>query len=185
MAVHLLRIIAGKANGKRLNAPKGAETRPMTDRVREALFSSIQAELRNARVLDLYAGSGAVGLEALSRGAASVVFIDRSSAAVRALTRNVATVGLGGEVQRVSVEAFLSRTTGEFDVAFVDPPYEVSLPSVEEVMGRLEPRMSVGGSVILRLRAGRTHPAVPEQLRLADQRRYGDDELLRYEKEAA
>ena len=91
-----MRVIAGVAKGRRLRAPAGLATRPMTDRAREAVFSAIAASIPGARVLDLYAGTGSLGLEALSRGAASATFVERDRSAVTALQVNVGMVGLGG-----------------------------------------------------------------------------------------
>jgi 16S rRNA (guanine966-N2)-methyltransferase len=125
------RIIAGAARGRRLVVPSGAGTRPTADRAREGLFSTLESltgSLSGARVLDLYAGSGAVGLEALSRGAAAVLMVESNPAAARVITANVETVGLpGAEVRSVKVERLVaSPPAGEaYDVGFLDPPYEL------------------------------------------------------------
>ncbi|MEX2467573.1 MAG: 16S rRNA (guanine(966)-N(2))-methyltransferase RsmD [Gemmatimonadota bacterium] len=121
-----MRIIAGRWGGRRLKAPKGKAVRPTTDRVREAWMSAAGPELPEARVLDLFAGSGALGLEALSRGAAEVVFVERARDALTALRENVATLGAEEGVTVVSddVFRFLDRVPTPFDVAFADPPYE-------------------------------------------------------------
>jgi 16S rRNA (guanine966-N2)-methyltransferase len=121
-----VRVIAGELKGRRLRAPKGTRTRPTADRVREAVFS-ILGDVTGARVLDLFAGSGALGIEALSRGAASATFVDRDARAVEAIRRNLEPVTVGAHVDRRDVLAFLgSRTAlrdGPFDLVFVDPPY--------------------------------------------------------------
>jgi 16S rRNA (guanine966-N2)-methyltransferase len=120
------RIVAGKAGGKRLKVPPQG-TRPTSERVREALFNALEArdELRDARVLDLYAGSGALGLEALSRGAAEALFVESDRKAVAVLKANIAGVGLGGSVRAGAVETVLAKENpaAPFDVVFADPPY--------------------------------------------------------------
>jgi len=120
-----VRIVAGRWGGRRLKAPPGRAVRPTTDRVREAWMSAAGPDLPGARVLDLFAGSGALGLEALSRGAAGAVFVERGREALRALRDNVATLGAEDECTIVSddVFRFLSRDFERFDIAFADPPY--------------------------------------------------------------
>ncbi len=122
-----MRVVAGVAGGRRLLAPPGRRLRPTTDRVREAMFSSLTSidAIRDARVLDLFAGTGALGIEALSRGAASATFVDADHAAVRAVEQNLATTGLGGEAKVVLGDAlrFVESTKETFDLALVDPPY--------------------------------------------------------------
>ncbi|WP_027946296.1 16S rRNA (guanine(966)-N(2))-methyltransferase RsmD [Amycolatopsis taiwanensis] len=122
----MTRIVAGTAGGRRLKVPSQG-TRPTSDRVREALFSALESrgELRDARVLDLYAGSGALGLEALSRGAAEALFVEVDRKAAVVLKANIAGVGLGGSVRVGAVETVLAKERPEepFDVVFADPPY--------------------------------------------------------------
>ena len=157
----------------------------MTDRAREALFSSLGARVESAAVLDLYAGSGALGLEALSRGAKTVVFVERDRDALAALRANVAAVDLGGEVVAADVDAFLSGWDGTAHLAFVDPPYALPLPSVIDVLAHVAARVGEGALVILHRRAGETPPEPPSGLVLVDRRRYGGTELFRFEKETA
>jgi 16S rRNA (guanine966-N2)-methyltransferase len=115
--------VAGEFRGRRLAAPRGVRTRPTADRVREALFSMLD-DVSGARVLDLYAGSGALGIEALSRGAGSAVFVDRDPRAVAAIERNLESLGLEQEVLRQDAVRFLARAEGTFDLVFCDPPYD-------------------------------------------------------------
>ncbi|MEA2686267.1 MAG: hypothetical protein QOE93_1462, partial [Actinomycetota bacterium] len=126
-----MRVVAGSAGGRRLVAPPGRRLRPTTDRVREAVFSSLTSmdAIHDARVLDLFAGTGALGIEALSRGAASATFVDADHAAIRTIEANLATTGLGraatvvrGDALRF-VEAAASGHGPTFDLALVDPPY--------------------------------------------------------------
>jgi 16S rRNA (guanine966-N2)-methyltransferase len=120
------RIVAGTAKGRRLKVPSRG-TRPTSERVREAVFNALESrgELRDARVLDLYAGSGALGLEALSRGASQALFIENDRKAVEVLRTNVAEVGLGGWIRSGTVEVVLAQEVpaAPFDVVFADPPY--------------------------------------------------------------
>ncbi len=177
-----MRVIAGAAKGRRLAGPKGDATRPMTDRVREALFSSLGAGVAGAEVVDLYAGTGSLGLEALSRGAASAVFVERGRGALAALRRNVAAVALGGEVVASDVSGYLTGGGGPFHLAFVDPPYAVSLASLADVLRLLDHRLAPGATIVVHRRAGQPKPEAPPSWDPAAPRRYGDSVLYRYEK---
>jgi 16S rRNA (guanine966-N2)-methyltransferase len=121
-----MRVVAGELGGRRLVAPAGMSTRPTTDRVREAIFNSLRSAgvLEGALVADLYAGSGAIGIEALSRGAEHCVFVERDRAALRALAQNLATLGLE-QRSRVQVGDPLSVVSSlDVDIVFADPPYD-------------------------------------------------------------
>jgi 16S rRNA (guanine966-N2)-methyltransferase len=178
-----VRIIAGEAKGRRLRSPRGSATRPMMDRVREAVFSSLGAAVVDARVIDLYAGSGTLGLESLSRGARSAVFVESGGPALRALRHNVDLVGLGGTIVASDVDAYLDSCTEVFDLAFVDPPYEVPLPSVEHLLGRLADRLATGAIAIVHRRVGSGDPSGPPGLSVTGRRRYGTAEIIRLAKE--
>lgn len=114
-----MRIIAGEARGRRLKSPDTTRTRPVTDRVKEAVFSAIGGWVEGADVADLYAGSGSLGLEALSRGAASAVFVESGRGPLRALRANVKMVGLGGEVVAAKVRDYLQRSQIRFHLVFL------------------------------------------------------------------
>jgi 16S rRNA (guanine966-N2)-methyltransferase len=131
-----VRVIAGEFKGRPLRTPKGMRTRPTADRVREALFS-ILGDVAGARVLDLYAGSGALGIEALSRGAASAVFVERDPRATAVIERNLRSLGLEEAVVRGDALRFLRRAEGGFDLVFCDPPYD----SVPRIAGPLAERL--------------------------------------------
>jgi 16S rRNA (guanine966-N2)-methyltransferase len=121
-----VRIVAGEWGGRRIAAPPGRGTRPTTDRVREAWMSAVADRIPGARVLDLFAGSGALGLEALSRGAEHAVFVESAPAALRALRANLDALGAGGRADVVRTDALryvAGLDTGAFDLAFADPPY--------------------------------------------------------------
>jgi 16S rRNA (guanine(966)-N(2))-methyltransferase RsmD len=143
------RIIAGHARGRRLVSPRGAETRPTGDRVKQTLFDVLAPRIAGCRFLDPFAGGGGIGLEALSRGAARAVLVERSPAAVAALRRNQALLaGAGGELQvfqqdaRIALAALADRGA-RFDVVYLDPPYQSDLyePVLEQLgeTGLLEP----------------------------------------------
>ena len=120
----VLRIIGGSWRGRRLRFPPSAQIRPTPDRVRETLFNWLAGRVPGARCLDLFAGSGALGLEALSRGAASVVFVDQDAAATRELRARLAEWGAtGGEVERTDALRYLTGPPTPFDVVFLDPPF--------------------------------------------------------------
>lgn len=177
-----MRIIAGKAGGRRIRAPSTSGTRPVTDRAREAVFSSIGGGVVDADVLDLYAGSGSFGLEALSRGARSSVFVENAHKALAALRANIETVGLGGTVFAGTVEEFLRRGEGVFHLAFVDPPWPRTSELVERDLSGLDHLLHPGAVVILSRRHGDATPGIPKTWRVAADKRYGDTRILRYRK---
>ena len=143
-----MRVITGIARGKRLRSLEGNDVRPTTDKVKEGIFSAIQFDIEGRRFLDMFAGSGQMGIEALSRGAASAVFIDSSPAAVKVCTENVTTAGFADSskiIKRDSV-GYVSTTTEKFDIAFLDPPYEAGI--LENALRAVTPKMSDYGIVI-------------------------------------
>jgi 16S rRNA (guanine966-N2)-methyltransferase len=179
-----MRIITGSARGRRLVGPPGLETRPPTDRLREALFSSLGRTVEGASTIDLYAGTGSFGLEALSRGAKSATFVERDRRALQALRSNIASVGLGGRVIAGSVENALRRETARYDLAFVDPPYALAGTSVDTVLDLLTGVLDGRATILLRRRRDDGPGAPPGTLRLSNRRRYGDAEVWWYTKEA-
>lgn len=181
-----VRVIAGIARGRRLSAPPGRDTRPTSDRVKEALFSSLEPRLRGARVADLYAGSGALGIEALSRGASSATFVERARPAQRSLADNLSRTGLEAHAfvvrdnVRTALQAGLPGVP--FHVVLIDPPYHVDPKELEEVL-RLVAEVTVPGGVIVVELGHRTRPPMwPERLVAGRERRYGD--TLLYEAQA-
>jgi len=183
-----VRIIAGELRGRRLSVPRGRQTRPTPDRVREALFSALGA-LDEARVLDLYAGSGALGFEALSRGADYAVFVEHNRAALAALRENVNRLALAGRARILAVDAtdalVAIRPHGPFDLIFVDPPYAHvatgrAIRPLERMLGAPGELLVAGGRLILE-HAARDHAPELASLRLARSRRYGDTAVSTYE----
>lgn len=177
----MTRIIAGTARGARLKVP-AAGTRPTSDRVRESLFASLEAAdaLTGAHVLDLYAGSGALGLEALSRGAATVDLVERSGSAAAIAKHNAAVVTKAGTTGVVAVHAtaalsYLARDTGPYDLVFTDPPYELDQAAMHADLIALAPLLSVDAVIVVE-RSSRTPepPLDGTGLELFREKIYGD-----------
>ncbi|NNC93082.1 MAG: 16S rRNA (guanine(966)-N(2))-methyltransferase RsmD [Acidimicrobiia bacterium] len=178
-----MRVIAGTARGRRLRAPPGLDTRPMMDRVKEAVFSSLGTRVPDARVLDLYAGSGALGIEALSRGAASVTFVERGRGAIEVLRSNLAALDFEGQVVAADVDSFLRGAEESYDLVFVDPPYRLSLALVDEVLAGTAALLANGGVMVVHRQAGEEAPGAPAGTRRIDDRRYGRTQLWIYERD--
>jgi len=147
-----MRIIAGVAKGRTITAPRRG-TRPMTGRVRESIFSILADRMSGAAVLDLYAGSGSLGLESLSRGAADAVFVEKSRSAVEILRENVERVGLGGTVRSADVLAFLRSERRQYDLIFLDPPYSTDDTDVGLVIELLDIVLPTNGIVVMHRQA--------------------------------
>jgi 16S rRNA (guanine966-N2)-methyltransferase len=172
-----LRVVAGTFKGRRLAAPRGTRTRPTADRVREALFSML-GDVDGARVLDLYAGSGALGIEALSRGAASAVFVERDAHAVAAIERNLAAVGVEASVIRQDVLRYLAAADGAFDLVFCDPPYDSASRLAAPLAERL-PALTAEEARIVTESDKRTPLELPFPLLV--ERAYGDTRIAIHE----
>lgn len=180
-----MRVIAGSAKGHRLSAPPGREARPTGDRVREALFSILAAEVAEARVCDLFAGSGALGIEALSRGAAYAAFVDRAPRAVAAIEDSLARTGLAGRaaVHRVDAARFCHAPSGgPFDLVFADPPYKEPLDRVYQLLDDLRAVGGLAGEAAVVIERARRDPgldrAPPGWLAPETERTYGDTVVL-------
>ena len=182
----MTRIISGFAGSLPLTVPRSG-TRPTSDRVREAIFSSLEArdEISGARVLDLYAGSGSLGLEAASRGASTVTLVENGKSAADACRKNAASVlknapragGLAIEVAVSSVQAFLTGSAATWDVVFLDPPYELSNGELVENLDSLVPRLSADAVVLVERSSRDAEPEWPEGLELDKRKNYGDTTL--------
>ncbi len=169
-----MRIVAGRWGGRRLSSPKGTATRPTSDRVREALFSILGDFVQGARVLDLFAGSGALGLEALSRGAATATFVDSAAAAVAAVKANLEALAGDAEVRRSDALRFLRAAPGEtrqYDLVLLDPPYRQAERLGRELSEALPAVLAPAALVVCE--SDRRAP-LPLDLPLTDERRYGD-----------
>jgi 16S rRNA (guanine966-N2)-methyltransferase len=168
-----VRVVAGRFGGRRLTAPPGRATRPTSDRVREALFS-ILGPLAGERVLDLFAGSGALGVEALSRGAAAATFVDRDPRAVAAVRANLEALGIDARVVRQDARGALRdarERRDAYDLVFLDPPYRQAPALAAELAEALPPVLAPGARVVSE--SDRRAP-LELALPLLDERRYGD-----------
>jgi 16S rRNA (guanine966-N2)-methyltransferase len=177
-----LRVIGGTAGGRRLVAPK-SDARPTADRVKEALFNVLgDARMRGAHVLDLYAGSGALGIEALSRGAARAVFVDRDRAAVAAIDANLLATGFGevASAHRATATTYLARPSDGFDLVFADPPYDAAASELVAVLDALARpgRLAPGAAVVLEQGRAVGRPPLPDGWATEFERAYGDTLLL-------
>ena len=172
----MTRIIAGTHGGRRLNVPAGSGTRPTSDRAREGLFSSLQSltELEGADVLDLYAGSGALGLEAVSRGAAKATLVEHDPSALAVLRANVQELGLEATVVDADVERFLSREPSPYQVVLLDPPYELD---IDPVLGAVLAWLAEDPVVVVERSTRGAAPTAPAGLREVRSRRYGEATL--------
>ncbi len=178
-----MRVIAGTAKAIRLGrVPAGV--RPVSDRAREGLFSSLAPDLPGARVLDLFAGTGALGIEALSRGAERAVFVERNPAAVRVLRDNLERTHLRerGEVVTGDALGFVAGprpTSGRFDLVLADPPYDAPAELVDALVGGVaEGRLDEGGMMALTRRSGSSTPVIPVHWLVAKRLEYGDTVVL-------
>lgn len=189
----MTRIIAGSAKGRRLDVPSKG-TRPTSDKVRGAIFSRLTgwSAVEGARVLDLFAGSGALALEALSRGAASAVCVEKSGGAAAVIRKNTRACDFEGRVEVVSgdVLGYLKRTcpstsqTGTpvprekqgrgFDLVFIDPPYSLEEEEVRDVLGALVPCLHIDATIVLERDARSPEPILPPEFELISSKRWGD-----------
>lgn len=169
-----MRVIAGIYGGRHLQTPPGLDTRPTADRVREALFSILGERVEHARVLDLFAGSGALAIEALSRGAASATLVDNAAPAIRAIAANLEALGADATVVRAEARRFLggaSRGGRSYDLVFLDPPYRLAGALGPGLSAALAAVVAPGGTVVAE--SDRRAP-LEVDLPLEDERRYGD-----------
>jgi 16S rRNA (guanine966-N2)-methyltransferase len=172
-----MRIIAGTRKGHKIEAPAGRGTRPTSDRTRESVFN-ILGPVDEALVLDLYAGSGALGLEALSRGAARAVFVERDAAAARIIEQNLDKLKLHGTVLRQDAVAVLAAETRKYDLVLVDPPYEM-YADIEPQLARYLPRLLADDAVVVVETDARVQPALPLTERTS--RTYGSARITVYD----
>lgn len=182
-----MRVISGTAKGRRLSAPKGMKTRPTADRVKENLFNIIADRIKGAAVLDIFAGTGSLGIEALSRGAASAVFVDSDKAAAVVINRNLSSTGLAEKAIVMQLPAaraldgFAIRRQA-FDLIFLDPPYKIDKAELGVVLEKAAACLSNQALCILEHRPDLAD-FNPDGLFSVDSRRYGDTALSMYEKQ--
>ena len=175
-----MRIITGSARGVRLRTLEGDATRPTADRVKQALFNILQFDLEGRSVLDLFAGSGQLGIEALSRGAAECVFVDRQPEAVELIRQNLRAGKLLAHAHVLCGDAvaYIRRTTDQFDLAFLDPPYASDL--LDKTLPLLAARMRLGGTIVCETAADRVLPESVGEFSAVRTCRYGSTLLWLY-----
>lgn len=182
-----MRVIAGSARGRPLRVPRGRTVRPTSDRVREAIFSSLGDAVIGAQVLDLYAGTGALGIEALSRGAAAATFVEPEAAVVEVLTQNLRSTDVNDDavVVRATAAAFAQRRSlAAFDLVFCDPPYAMAFPDIVAVLQRLSAAGGLSANAVVVVERDKRDPALAGNLEahgllVEDRRRsYGDTTVV-------
>lgn len=174
-----LRVISGSAGGLHLKSPKRHELRPTQDRIRQVIFSSLAELIPGSRVLDLYAGTGAVGIEALSRGADRVVFVEQHREAIDCIRENLAHCRLtGGEIRQADALAYLAEPGEQFDLIFADPPYDKTRGTLNQhpLLVHVAQRLCANGTIVWEHFAGQQLEDSP-QWRVFRQRSYGETGL--------
>ena len=178
-----MRVISGSVRGRRLKTPENYDIRPTTDNVKESIFNIIQFDIEGRRVLDLFAGTGQLGIECLSRGAESVVFIDQSREAVKIIKENLKACGLSAPVLQQEALSYL-RGCGNFDLIFVDPPYDSGLyEPVLNVINSVD-ILSDGGIIVCESRRETPMPELAAPYHKRREYRYGKVKLTLYVKES-
>lgn len=175
----MTRIIAGSWGGRRLATPPGDGTRPTSDRVRESMFASLNSLLGGfdgVRVLDLYAGSGALGLEAVSRGAEHADLVESDARAAKVIARNIADLGASASVHRTTAQRFVANEVGPWDLVLIDPPYAVPTADVAALVAELRSALSEDAVVVVE-RATRDVFAWPDGFEPLRDKAYGETRL--------
>ncbi len=174
-----MRVITGSARGRRLKTPENYDIRPTTDNVKEALFNILQFDLEGRRVLDLFAGTGQLGIECLSRGAKEAVFVDESREAVKIIRENLKTCGFSAPVMQQNSLGFLEHC-GKFDIIFIDPPYDADLyGKVLNLINSVD-ILSEGGIIICEARKEKELPDMTAPYSKLKERCYGKVKLCIY-----
>ena len=168
-----MRVITGIARGRKLVAPEGLDVRPTADKVKEGIFSAVQFELEGARVLDLFAGSGQMGIEALSRGAERAVFIDSSLRSIRCVNENLRNTGFERQSEVINRDSYdyIKLTSQTFDIIILDPPYRYN--HIANILPFAAKKLRDGGIIICEYETEADKPEAPEGMRLRKTYRYG------------
>lgn len=172
-----MKIIAGKYKNLSLKSPKGSKTRPTLSKVRQSVFNIIQNEIEGARFLDLFAGSGAMGCEALSRGASTVTFVEKDFAAIQCIKDNLQKLGEKGTILKADAQAALKKIEGPFDILYIDPPYDLNIHPLLELL----PPLMHEESLALLEQSKRTPIQTPHLIQV-DERNFGDTTLFFFKK---
>lgn len=177
----MLRVISGSARGRKLKEPAGFTIRPTNSRVKEAAFDIVQFQIEDKRVLDLFAGTGQIGIEALSRGAASAVFVDSNPEAIKLIRRNLELSGFTGLATVLHRDAlrFLERS-GQFDLIYIDPPYDTTLASDAVAKIIKFDMLETDGIILCETKAGFVMPLVQPPYHLRKEYRYGGVSIALY-----
>jgi len=175
-----MRIITGSARGRKLKTLEGLDVRPTTDKVKEAIYSAIQFDVEGATVLDLFSGSGQMGIEALSRGASLAFFVDKSKASIECTRENVENIGFTQQSKIFNMDSldFIRTTPQKFDIAIIDPPYSKGL--IEQILPVLETKLNIGAKVICEHEKGLSLPETVGELSLKKKYSYGKTEVTLY-----
>ncbi len=177
-----MRVITGTARGRKLRDLPGLDTRPTTDKVKESIFNIVQFDVEGRKVLDLFAGTGQLGIEALSRGAEKCAFVDQSRAAAKVVAENLETTGFSNAARLVQADAlsFLSSCRERFGLAFLDPPYDTEL--LEKALFRMAEIdiMTENGIIVCESRAEKVLPDLPAPYEKGREYRYGKIKLTLY-----
>lgn len=179
-----MRVITGSARGRKLRTPKDMAIRPTADVVKEAVFNILQGDIEGRRVLDLFAGTGQLGIEALSRGAAECVFTDGSAEAVKLIRRNLELCGFTARVERTDAIAFLERA-GRFDLVFIDPPYDTELISDALKVIQNVDILTQGGIIVCESRREKAIPPMTAPYAPALERCYGKTKITVFKRGSA
>ena len=178
-----MRVITGNARGRKLKTPANYDIRPTTDNVKESVFNIIQFDIEGRKVLDLFAGTGQLGIECLSRGAESAVFVDQSTEAVKIVKENLKTCGMTAAVFQEDAISFL-RHCGSFDLIFVDPPYDAGLYDTVLKTINLVDILSDGGIIICEARRETALPELTAPYKKRKEYGYGKTKICVYEKDS-
>lgn len=174
-----MRVITGSAKGRKLEAPNGQATRPTSDRIKEAIFDTIQFEIEGRRVLDLFAGSGQMGIEALSRGAAYCVFNDQAPEAVTVIRKNIQNTGFENQAKVLCSDSLKALSPGEtFDIIFLDPPYSENL--LPQLLHAAASYISKTGLIICETKSNEEMPDQAGELVKTKTSRYGHTKITYY-----
>lgn len=175
-----MRVITGSARGKKLLTLEGQDVRPTTDRTKEAMFSSIQFDIEGAKVLDLFAGSGQLGIEALSRGAASCVFVDRNKQAIDVVKKNLQSTSLSKNsiVLNTDAETYVTTSKESFSFIFIDPPYGKGI--LQKILPLAERVAAVGGAIVCEHPYGEELPEKLEKMEIYRTYKYGKTAVTVY-----
>jgi len=179
-----MRVITGSARGRKLTAPEGMDVRPTTDKVKEAIFSAIQFEIEGAYVLDLFAGSGQMGIEALSRGAEKTVFVDNSQKAIRCINNNLRTVNLEKYADVINLDSYdyIRHINRNFDIIILDPPYRYN--HINNILPFAVQKLRNGGCIICEYETGAEIDIIPDGIKLRKSYRYGKISVSIFYKES-